>query len=150
MRQRALALAALPLIAASAEACECVVGETLQERIPHYAFVFRAHVVEVTRERNWLGRPTGIMLISLSEILPYRGGPPPFDSLRTSDSGAACGMPIMVPEDYWFFVAANGSLNVCSPSGVASDERLKPLEIENANRVFLLRQSGKAPPPPGA
>lgn len=111
-----------------AGACECTSRSgNLRDEIEKYDFVFRSVVTkaEVVFDGN-----TYYTEIDLGEVLPHRGGEPPFRKL-ISHGESACGMPVRVPEDYWFFVNKDRVLSRCSMSSVASSDRVRQLELEN-------------------
>lgn len=108
-----------------ASACECgSKGLSIDERIARASYVFRSVVTgaRVVREGQ-----TYVTRISLGDVLPYKGGLPPFHEL-VSHGLPTCGVIVSVPEAYWFFVGPDGVVNRCSGALRATQEDAAALD----------------------
>lgn len=126
---------------AGAFGCECNDDGSLDSALKNNAYVFRAVVIgaEVVREGEAFNTE-----IALSEIIPYKGGVPPFKSLFSRDENS-CGLRVQVPQDYWFFVDKFGEVNRCSRTSPAHSDRVKVLEDSVLLELVSRRESGRAP-----
>lgn len=101
------------------------------------AYVFRAVVVGAEVNRTSDGFATDMYL---SEIIPLKGGKPPFGKLETAVP-SACGLRVEVPQEYWFFTDAAGEIAPCSYSGPAGAAAFATLENQVRDAVAKSRSS---------
>lgn len=116
---------ALAGTAAAADDCRCAAGgASVDEAMNGAAYVFRAVVVGAEVNRTSDGFATDLYL---GEVIPLKGGKPPFYKLH-APVPEACGLRAEVPQEYWFFTDARGELAPCSRSGPASAAEFAALE----------------------
>lgn len=121
----ALCLASAGTAAAAADDCRCAAsGASVDEAMNTAAYVFRAVVVGAEVNRTSDGFATDLYL---GEVIPLKGGKPPFYKLH-APVPEACGLRAEVPQEYWFFTDARGELAPCSRSGPAAAAEFATLE----------------------
>lgn len=125
LRSAAALVLALAGTAAAAENCRCpATGASVEEAAGKAAYVFRAVVVGAEVNRTSEGFATDLYL---GEVIPLKGGKPPFYKLHVPVP-EACGLRAEVPQEYWFFADARGELAPCSRSGPAAGAEFAALE----------------------
>ena len=105
-----LAIVVLMLATVDSQACSCV-AQTVDEGLQSAEYVFLADVESATSQRSKDG---DWLLIRFSDVVEKKGGPIPFDEVRTPLSSGACGKQMAIPEKYWFFTDKNGVFSRCS------------------------------------
>jgi hypothetical protein len=112
----------LALSAAPVFACGCRFGPA-EDALEKSSRAFLADVVSATPDsgdRNW-------MVFGIADAIVRKGGPLPFDRVRTPVSSAACGASLLVPGKYWFFTDEDGNFFSCAGAVDARDEAVKEL-----------------------
>lgn len=133
----AFALATSASAAATAD-CSCTgAAASLDQAMAGSSYVFRAVVVGAEVNRTSGGFATDMYL---SEIIPLKGGKPPFSKLETAVP-SACGLRVEVPQEYWFFATAGGEIAPCSYSGPAGAAAFAALESQVRDAVAKSRSS---------
>jgi len=121
----ALMLALAGTAASAAEDCRCPApAASMDQALDASAYVFRAVVVGAEVNRTSDGFATDLYL---GEVIPLKGGKPPFYKLH-APVPEACGLRAEVPQEYWFFTDARGELAPCSRSGPAAAVEFAALE----------------------
>jgi hypothetical protein len=102
----------LSFMPVDADACSCRAElESLDDAIARSDYVFFARIVGAEIRKPWFEESW--LIVELEDIIPYKGGRPPFGEVRTSPDSAACGASVVVPENYWFFTDKNGRFTKC-------------------------------------
>lgn len=116
----------------SVAACTCE-QINLTTAIKASKYVFRASINGAI-----VTNPTATTIrtrIFFNNLIPIKGGVPPFTELYTIDSGS-CGMDILVPSAYWIFTDSEGLVDRCSFSQLARNEEVRPLEMEAYEQIL--------------
>ncbi len=123
VRSTTLAVVVLPVLsAAPVFACGCRFGPA-EDALEKSSRAFLADVVSATpdsADRNW-------MVFGIADAIVRKGGPLPFDRVRTPASSAACGASLLVPGKYWFFTDESGNFTACGGAVEAHDSAMKEL-----------------------
>lgn len=137
-----VSLAMMLGVSQPAHACSCL-PLTLEGYIAESTYVFRAYVTGAMIETDWRGKSKGRVVVSLKEIIPYKGGTPPFDELHTPEWGPSCGMKIAAAEHYWFFTDATGRVSKCGASGVSSLEMFEEMEMSVIDEIWRYKRADR-------
>ena len=110
--------------AIDANACSCAIG-TMAENYAYSEYVFLAKVHNVKRISTprslkgdeWLdspGHPSSVVIRANFELIAsYKGTPEVLSAVYTHVSGATCGLPITVSDEYVFFSDDRGLVHLC-------------------------------------
>lgn len=124
------------LVPRPVEACTCS-ASTVEEGLETSEYVFFAFVHRAEAEQSGRGK---WLRLSLSQVVPFKGGKPPFATLRTPLRPGACGMQATVPEYYWFFTDSNGTFTSCSPTSPAIAPTVRPLTAKIVKEIERVRR----------
>jgi hypothetical protein len=119
---RIAVFAVLALSAAPVFACGCRFGPA-KDALDKSSHAFLADVVSAVpdnRDGDW-------MVFGIADAIVRKGGPLPFDSVRTPAGSAACGASLLVPGKYWFFTDEDGRFFSCGGAVDALDSAVKEL-----------------------
>lgn len=112
-----LALSAMPVFA-----CGCQFGPS-KGALETSSHAFLADVISAAPD----GRDGEWTVFGITDAIVRKGGPLPFDRVRTSSSPSACGMSLLVPGRYWFFTDEGGNFTACGGAVEAYDSAVKEL-----------------------
>src|SRR6478735_1101292 len=120
VKSAVFALLALP--ATPVFACSCRFGP-VKDALDASSHAFLADVVSAAPDSH----DSGWMAFGISDAIVSKGGPLPFDRVRTPSSSSACGASLLVPGKYWFFTDEKGNFFSCGGAVEAHDAAVKEL-----------------------
>lgn len=109
----------LALSAAPVFACGCQFGPS-KGALEKSSHAFLADVISAAPDGQWT-------VFGITDAIVRKGGPLPFDRVRTSSSPSVCGMSLLVPGRYWFFTDEGGNFTACGGAVEAYDSAVKEL-----------------------
>lgn len=113
-------------------ACTCKEA-SLAQTIEGSDFVFRA-MVNGAIATNSSVKSTRIRIF-YTDLIPFKGGMPPFKELYTLDSGA-CGVEVLVPETYWIFATSDGFVSRCAFPRPTNSDEVRWLEAAATDQIL--------------